>query len=48
MISSHVICYYYGPELYDIIMESQQFESIEFDLNPVLRMAIMRKVLFGD
>lgn len=26
-------------------MESQQFESSNFQLNPVLRMAIMRKVL---
>lgn len=32
-------------ELYDIIMEGQQFEYNGFKLNPVIRMAIMRKVL---
>lgn len=31
-------------EIYDIVMESQQFEC-NFKLNPVLRMAIMRKVI---
>lgn len=31
-------------ELYDIIMEGQHFECNGFELNPVIRMAIMRKV----
>lgn len=33
-------------EIYDVIMESQQFECNGFKLNPVLRMAIMRKVIY--
>lgn len=32
-------------EIYDIVMESEQFECNGFNLNPVLRMAIMRKVI---
>lgn len=31
-------------DLYDIIMEGQHFECNDLDLNPVIRMAIMRKV----
>lgn len=36
---------FHTTAIYDIIMESQQFECNRFKLNPVLRMAIMRKVI---
>lgn len=32
-------------DIYDVIMESEQLERNGFNLNPVLKMAIMRKVL---
>lgn len=35
---------YCNSELYDIIMEGHHFECNGFELNPVIRMAIMRKV----
>lgn len=41
----HFDCFFsISSVIYDIIMESQQFECSNFKLNPVLRMAIMRKV----
>lgn len=33
----------FSSEIFDIIMEGQQFESCGFQMNPVIRMAIMRK-----
>lgn len=34
-----------GTVIYDIITESEQLEKNGFDLNPALKMAIMRKVI---
>lgn len=34
----------FSSEILDIIMEGQQFENAGFELNPAIRMAIMRKV----
>lgn len=31
-------------EIFDVMIEGQQFEFLGFTLNPVIRMAIMRKV----
>lgn len=34
----------YFIEIFDVMIEGQQFEFLGFTLNPVIRMAIMRKV----
>lgn len=34
----------FSTEIFDIIMEGQQFENYGYELNPSIRMAIMRKV----
>lgn len=42
----HFIIYCHSHiELYDVVMEGQKFQQNGFELNPVIRMAIMRKVL---
>jgi hypothetical protein len=34
----------FAIEIFDVMIEGQQFEFLGFTLNPVIRMAIMRKV----
>lgn len=34
----------FSSEIFDVIMEGQQFENAGFEINPAIRMAIMRKV----
>jgi hypothetical protein len=35
-------------EIFDVMIEGQQFEFLGFTLNPVIRMAIMRKVFMSE
>lgn len=36
----------FSSEIFDVIMEGQQFEKYGYELNPAIRIAIMRKVFY--
>lgn len=44
IISNLILNFLLFIEIFDVMIEGQQFEFLGFTLNPVIRMAIMRKV----